>query len=81
MATNAACAATLVRALEASIAGNSAVISELSTTHSGPLEIDDETEVEATGTRVTMHAVAVAEFEGDKISLFCQYWDEVELVE
>ena len=50
-------------------------------THSGPLEIDDEMEIEATGTRVTMHGVTVAEFEGDKISSFRQYWDEVELLE
>ena len=128
-------AATLVRALEASVAGDSTVIADLYTdnvrgwspaltvssaaelavefedrdsafsdidldvspfdvagdracvewvvslTHSGLLEIDDETAIEPTGRRVSMHGITVAEFDGDRISSFRQYWDEVELLE
>jgi hypothetical protein len=134
MASNAERAATLVRALEASIVGDSTVISELYTddvkgwapalsvssaaelaveledrdgafsdveidvspfdvagdracvewvvtlTHSGPLELDDGV-LDPTGLRVSLHGVTVAEFEGEKISSFRQYWDEMELFE
>jgi hypothetical protein len=135
MASNAERAATLVRALEASIVGDSGVIGELYTddvkgwapaltvssaaelavefedrdgafsdieldvspfdvagdracvewvvslTHSGPLELDDDIIIDPTGLRVSLHGVPVAEFDGDKISSFRQYWDEVELLE
>jgi hypothetical protein len=134
MASNAERAATLVRALEASIVGDSTVISELYTddvkgwapalsvssaaelaveledrdgafsdidievspfdvagdracvewvvtlTHSGPLELDDGV-LDPTGLRVSLHGVTVAEFDGEKISSFRQYWDEMELFE
>jgi ketosteroid isomerase-like protein len=135
MASNAERAATLVRGLEASIAGDSTVVAELYTddvkgwapamvvssaaelavefedrdgafsdieldvspldvsgeraavewivtaTHSGPLEIDDDTVIDPTGVRLTLHGMTVAEFEGDKIRSFRQYWDEVEILE
>ena len=135
MASNAERAATLVRALEASIVGDSTVIAELYTddvrgsapaltvssaaelavefedrdsafsdielvvspfdvaddracvewivslTHSGPLELDDDVVIDPTGLRVSLHGITVAEFDGDKISSFRQYWDEVELLE
>ena len=135
MASNAERAATLVRALEASIVGDSTVIAELYTddvkgwapalsvssaaelavefedrdgafsdidlavspldvagdraavewivtfTHSGPLEVDDDLVIDPTGLRLTLHGVTVAEFDGDKIRSFRQYWDEVELLE
>lgn len=135
MATNAERAAAPVRALEASITGDSSHVAELyvddvkgwapamsvsnaaelaveledrdgafsdidldvspfdvsgeracvewvvSLTHSGPLEIDDDTVIDPTGLRVTLHGVTVAEFAGDKIAAFRQYWDEVELLE
>jgi ketosteroid isomerase-like protein len=134
MATNVERAATLIRALEASVTGDSSVVSELFTddvrgwapamaigsaaelaveledrddafsdieldlspldvagdraavewivtlTHTGPLEIDDVV-IEPTGARLTLHGVTVAEFAGDKIRSFRQYWDEVELLE
>ena len=48
--------------------------------HSGPLAIDDETVIQPTGARVTLHGVTVAEFAGDRIASFRQYWDEVELL-
>lgn len=31
--------------------------------------------------RVTLHGITVAEFAGDRIRSFRQYWDEVELLE
>ena len=135
MATKAERVATLIRALEASVVGDSTVIADLYTddvqgwapamsvssaaelavefedrdgafsdidldispvdvsgeracaewvvslTHSGPLAIDDETVIGPTGRRVSMHGITVAEFDGDRISSFRQYWDEVELLE
>ena len=135
MASNAERAATLVRALEASIVGDSTVIAELYTddvkgwapalsvssaaelavefedrdgafsdieldvspfdvaddracvewivslTHSGPLELDDDIVIDPTGLRVSLHGITVAQFDGDRISSFRQYWDEVELLE
>lgn len=135
MASNAERAATLVRALEASVVGDSTVVAELYTddvkgwapalavssaaelavelderdgafsevelevspfdvagdracvewivtlTHSGPLTLADDVVVDATGIRVTLHGITVAEFDGDRISSFRQYWDEAELLE
>jgi ketosteroid isomerase-like protein len=132
--SNAERAAVLVRGIEASIAGDSAVIAELYTedvrgwspalsissaaelavefedrgdaftdleldaspldvsgecaciewiatgTHSGPLVVDDDVVIEATGVRFRLHGVTVAEFEGDRIRSFRQYWDEAELI-
>jgi hypothetical protein len=53
----------------------------VSLTHSGPLELDDDIVIDPTGLRVSLHGVTVAEFDGDRISSFRQYWDEVELLE
>ena len=49
-------------------------------THSGPLDVNDDA-IEPTGTRVTMRGVTVADFDGEKICAFRQYWDEVALLE
>jgi hypothetical protein len=134
MASNAQRAATLVRALEASMTGDSTVVADLYTddvcgwtpamsvscavelaveledrdeafsdielevsplnvsgdracvewivtlTHSGPLELDDEVVIDPTGIRVTLHGTTIAEFDGEKIRSFRQYWDEAELL-
>ena len=134
MATNAR-RATLVRALEASITGDSSHVAELyvddvkgwapamsvsnaaelAVNHRGPrrrllrhrsrrlaarrlggrrhrsgssrsrtrdrFQIEDETTIDPTGLRVTLHGVTVAEFAGDKIASFRQYWDQVKLLE
>jgi hypothetical protein len=37
--------------------------------------------IDPTGLRLSLHGVTVAEFDGDKIASFRQYWDEVELLE
>ena len=49
-------------------------------THTGPLELHDTT-VDATGLEITLHGVAVAEFEGDQICALRQYWNEAALFE
>lgn len=50
-------------------------------THSGPLIVDDDIMIEPTGGRFTLRGVTVADFEGDRIRAFRQYWDEVSLLE
>jgi len=49
-------------------------------THSGPLVLD-ELVLEPTGRRIELRGVFIAEFEGDRIRGFRQYWDEAELLE
>jgi ketosteroid isomerase-like protein len=53
----------------------------LKLTHTGPLATDHDVVVEATGIRLTLHGVTVAEFDGGRIRSFRQYWDETELLE
>jgi ketosteroid isomerase-like protein len=131
MTSNAARAATLVRALSASIEGDSAVIGELYTddvtawapalsaasaaeferrdtafsdieldvapldvggdyacaewtvrmTHSGKFALAGGVFIEPTGLRITINGVTVAEFRGDRICSFRQYWDEFAVLE
>jgi hypothetical protein len=50
-------------------------------THTGPLTLGPETTVEPTGARITVHGVTVAEFDGERICSFRQYWDEYSAVE
>ena len=52
----------------------------MTATHSGPLVIDDEAVIDSTGVRLTLHGVTVAEFAGERIRRFRQYWDEGELL-
>lgn len=132
MASNAERAAILVRALEASVVGDSTVIADLFTddvrgqspeltvssaaelavefedrggsctdiefdvspfdvaddraciewvvtlTQTDRPDYTDEVDLGVGGTRVTLRGVTVAEFDGDKISAFRQYSDEVE---
>jgi ketosteroid isomerase-like protein len=65
------------------VAGDRACIEWVATvTHSGPLVVDDdEIVIEPTGKRFTLRGVTVAEFEGDRIKEFRQYWDEVAILE
>jgi ketosteroid isomerase-like protein len=53
----------------------------LAVTHTGALELDDDFQLEATGRRVVLRGVLIAEFDGDRISRFRHYWDEVALLE
>jgi ketosteroid isomerase-like protein len=50
-------------------------------THSDTLSLADGTTIEATGLRVTVNGVMVAEFRGDRICAVRQYWDELSLLE
>jgi hypothetical protein len=50
-------------------------------THTGPLTLGPETTVEPTGIRVAVHGVTVAEFDGERICSFRQYWDELAVLE
>ncbi len=48
---------------------------------SGPFEIDEETVIEPTGNEMLIGAAIVAEFTGDKISAFRNYFDNAALLE
>lgn len=50
-------------------------------THTGVLDLDDDVAVEPTGRRLELRGVLIAEFEGDRIRSFRQYWNEVELID
>ena len=50
-------------------------------THTGTLTLAPQTDIEATGTRITVHGITVAEFDGDLICSFRQYWDELAILE
>jgi ketosteroid isomerase-like protein len=50
-------------------------------THTGDLVFGDDAIVQPTGERVTLNGVTVAEFRGDRICSFRQYWDELAVVE
>jgi hypothetical protein len=50
-------------------------------THTGVLALDDDVAVAPTGRRVELRGVVIAEFEGDRIRSFRQYWNEVELID
>ena len=46
--------------------------------HTGPLTDDHDVRVDPTGSRLTLRGVTVAEFDGDRICSFRQYWNELE---
>ena len=49
--------------------------------HTGPLFLDDDAVVEATGRRVKLAGVTVADFHAGKIRSFRTYFDDVSLIE
>jgi predicted ester cyclase len=49
--------------------------------HTGPLVLDDEVTVPATGRHIHLGGATFAEFSGDKISSFRTYFDEMALTE
>lgn len=49
-------------------------------THSGPLVMEGASMIERTGRRVTLRGVTIAEFDGDRICAFRQYWDACTLL-
>jgi ketosteroid isomerase-like protein len=50
-------------------------------THTGQLTVADGHVVEPTGVRVTLNGITVAEFRGERICSFRQYWDELAVFE
>jgi hypothetical protein len=53
----------------------------IAATHTGAIELNDEVRLEPTGRRVELRGVLIAEFDGDRIKRFRQYWDEVALLD
>jgi ketosteroid isomerase-like protein len=63
------------------VGGDQACVEWIATaTHGGPLVVDDDAVIEATGRRITLRGVTVADFDGERIRAFRQYWDEVGLL-
>ena len=50
-------------------------------THSGTTVLADNVHIEASGVRVTLHGVTIAEFLGERICSVRQYWDEHTVLE
>ncbi len=50
-------------------------------THSGTIVLADDTTIEASGIRVTLRGVTIAEFLGERICSLRQYWDEHTVLE
>ena len=62
--------------------GNKAVAEWLvEADHTGPMVLGEDAVLEATGRRVRMAGVTVADFRGEKIRSFRTYFDEVSLIE
>jgi SnoaL-like polyketide cyclase len=53
----------------------------VSAVFSGPFMVDEETSIAPNGRRLLIGAALVAEFEGDKISAFRNYFDDASLLE
>jgi hypothetical protein len=53
----------------------------LSAVFSGPYQVDENTTIEPNGRNLLIGAALVAEFEGDKISAFRNYFDDASLLE
>jgi hypothetical protein len=49
--------------------------------HTGPMVLGEDVVLEATGRRVRMAGVTVADFRGEKIRSFRTYFDDVSLIE
>ena len=50
-------------------------------THSGAIVLADDTNIETSGIRVTLHGVTIAEFLDERICSLRQYWDEHTVLE
>lgn len=53
---------------------------EATAVHSGTIDAGQEIQVAPTGRRVRLRGVTVAEFDGDRICSFRQYWDDLTLL-
>jgi ketosteroid isomerase-like protein len=50
-------------------------------THTGPLTLPEGVTLQPTGLTITVNGATVAEFDGDRICSFRQYWDEFAVLE
>ena len=50
-------------------------------THSGTIALANDTNIEASGIRVALHGVTIAEFLDERICSLRQYWDEHTVLE
>jgi hypothetical protein len=63
-------------------AGDHACVEWVATlTHSGPIVVDPDLVIKPTGRRISLRGVTIADFDGDRICAFRQYWDEVSLID
>jgi len=64
-------------------AGGNKVVAEwrLDADHTGPLEVNEELTVDATGRHIHFGGATFAEFRGDKIHAFRSYFDDFALLE
>jgi SnoaL-like protein len=53
----------------------------LNAVFSGPFVLDEETVIDPNGRQIVLGAALVAEFQGDKISAFRNYFDDASLLE
>ena len=73
-------AVIMVRGLDE--VGNKAIAEwRVEADHTGPLVLDEDAVLEATGRHVQMAGVTVADFRGDRIRSFRTYFDDISLVE
>jgi hypothetical protein len=64
------------------VAGDRACVEWVaSARQTGPLVIDDDFVIESTGLRCRLRGITVAEFDGDRIRSFRQYWDDLAMIE
>jgi limonene-1,2-epoxide hydrolase len=63
------------------VVGNKAFAEyRLSAVFSGPLQVDDDLVIDANGRDILLGGAIVAEFDGDKISAFRNYFDDATLL-
>jgi ketosteroid isomerase-like protein len=71
-----------LQALPLDVGGDFACVEwTVTMTHSGPLTLREGAVLEPTGLSVTLNGATVAEFVGDRICSFRQYWDEFAVLE
>jgi ketosteroid isomerase-like protein len=73
--------ATSIDALD-EVGGHKAVAEwHVAVDHTGPLVIDDDVVIEATGLRLHLAGATIAEFSGGKVSAFRSYFDDLAIIE
>jgi hypothetical protein len=64
------------------VIGNKAIAEwRLAADHTGPLHLEDDVVIEATGARLVLAGASFAEFRGEQICAFRNYFDDAALIE